>query len=735
MKPSQEIKLSSADNILEIIAPGYSVNIDCPNLIAKVKKTGTTREFLNFKINGTVRPAGNGGTTPLPEGGTYTYSSVSHKKLKENILVEIIMKSSTGIWPEKKAVMEFFPEHFTYFLQVTGRDSSPQMLYDAYYGGTLENNQIHKSKGNFEELFHWSPDGLQLLTSEFNTALVGLGASAFSEERYEGKDRDQSYFYINYPGKPLIASYVIAIRNGGDWFGMGTIEMPNANHGLEVEISRHEILLPYTFGGCLQASSRTPCACPRLAFLFEKSKDRIMESYKERLEEAGLVKEQKIWFDWWSKPIYCNWADLQYRKVIDRKFKAHVRLSAEYNNETYLNELIGIIKEKDLPLGTITIDYGWADYMGDWNPRPDLYPDLRALIDRLHSEGFHVLLWFAPQLVEEGSKLFQKKDLLVKKDADALSTRTLWLGMEAGYPDFTNPATREYFRERLHFMLSGDPGCLNADGLKFDVPFNAPTIESIYFDKSWGGGEVYQYKTQKFINDTAKSFKKDAFIEAGPANPMFKDIADVCRLNDATSDNLYHYDIRAWAANVSGAPVLEGDDWRSFKEYFYRLTLNKAIYSIPSLYGIKYRALTIKDIPNGGNPVSISDEEYKRVSAILKVYLHSPLNPHHEVFIDPFRQIFFRKYKTGKLKGFYSCLGLSGNSALAAYSEEKALVTAIKDIDIVLPLPPGRTAEKVLKIFWNKEENQEIPFTQLKGKIHFEAEDSGSTVQYYEVYY
>jgi alpha-galactosidase len=48
----------------------------------------------------------------------------------------------------------------------------------------------------------------------------------------------------------------------------------------------------------------------------------------------------------------------------------------------------------------VTLDDGWQDNVGDWNLDPKKFPhgdaDMKALVDRIHQEGFRAQLWWSP---------------------------------------------------------------------------------------------------------------------------------------------------------------------------------------------------------------------------------------------------------------------------------------------------------------------------------------------------
>jgi alpha-galactosidase len=63
-----------------------------------------------------------------------------------------------------------------------------------------------------------------------------------------------------------------------------------------------------------------------------------------------------------------------------------------------------IPKLKELGIKWATLDYRWFDNYGDWEPRPDTFPDdlIRKVVDEFHKQGILLQLWWQPIAVEDG---------------------------------------------------------------------------------------------------------------------------------------------------------------------------------------------------------------------------------------------------------------------------------------------------------------------------------------------
>ena len=64
---------------------------------------------------------------------------------------------------------------------------------------------------------------------------------------------------------------------------------------------------------------------------------------------------------------------------------------------------------KKLGFTWVTLDDGWQTAQGDWFLQPSKFPngdaDMRALVDKIHAEGFKAQLWWAPLAADPGTEL------------------------------------------------------------------------------------------------------------------------------------------------------------------------------------------------------------------------------------------------------------------------------------------------------------------------------------------
>ncbi len=84
-----------------------------------------------------------------------------------------------------------------------------------------------------------------------------------------------------------------------------------------------------------------------------------------------------------------------------------------YGRKMKPDQLFGALPVvKKLGFTWVTLDDGWQTAQGDWFLQPSKYPngdsDMRALVDKIHAEGFKAQLWWAPLAADPGTQLVAK---------------------------------------------------------------------------------------------------------------------------------------------------------------------------------------------------------------------------------------------------------------------------------------------------------------------------------------
>lgn len=114
----------------------------------------------------------------------------------------------------------------------------------------------------------------------------------------------------------------------------------------------------------------------------------------------------------------------------------------------------------------VTLDDGWQNNYGDWQLDPEKFPhgddDIKAMVDRIHQEGFKAQLWWSPLSAVPNSKLLTEEPDLALENRDGSRRKISW--WDSDYLCPAVPRVVEYHKELVRKILV-DWGF---DGLKLD---------------------------------------------------------------------------------------------------------------------------------------------------------------------------------------------------------------------------------------------------------------------------
>ena len=172
---------------------------------------------------------------------------------------------------------------------------------------------------------------------------------------------------------------------------------------------------------------------------------------------------------------------------------------------------------KKLGLTWVTLDDGWQTAQGDWFLQPGKFPngdaDMRALVDKIHAEGFKAQLWWAPLAADPGTELVRKHPEMLLLNADGSKQKiSYW---NSWYLCPADPAVVEYHKAIVVKAIR-DWGF---DGLKLDgqhmnaaPPCYNPAHKHARPEESVEG----MPKFFQAIYETALQIKPDALVEFCP---------------------------------------------------------------------------------------------------------------------------------------------------------------------------------------------------------------------------
>ncbi|MFC4560230.1 alpha-xylosidase [Nocardiopsis mangrovi] len=139
--------------------------------------------------------------------------------------------------------------------------------------------------------------------------------------------------------------------------------------------------------------------------------------------------------------------------------------TTRYDEET-VNAFVEGMAERDIPLSVFHFDcfwmreFHWCDF--EWDP--EVFPDPKGMLERLHERGLRVCVWINPYiaqrsaLFEEGARLGH----LVRRPDGTVWQWDMW---QAGMAlvDFTSPAAREWYAGKLRMLLDMGVDCFKTD--------------------------------------------------------------------------------------------------------------------------------------------------------------------------------------------------------------------------------------------------------------------------------
>jgi alpha-galactosidase len=177
---------------------------------------------------------------------------------------------------------------------------------------------------------------------------------------------------------------------------------------------------------------------------------------------------------------------------------------------------------KKLGFSWVTLDDGWQNNYGDWAVDPKKFPngdaDMKALVDRIHQEGFRAQLWWSPLSAVPSSSLLKDHPDWALLNKDGSMRKISWWNS-----DYLCPANREVveYHKALVRKILGEWGF---DGLKLDgqhmngVPacYNPAHHHKRPEDSVEALPDFFRE-----LYETARSVKPDALVEFCPCGTAY----------------------------------------------------------------------------------------------------------------------------------------------------------------------------------------------------------------------
>ena len=139
--------------------------------------------------------------------------------------------------------------------------------------------------------------------------------------------------------------------------------------------------------------------------------------------------------------------------------------TTEYDEKT-ANSFIEGMAQRNIPVSVFHFDcfwmrgFNWCDFIWD----PDTFPSPSEMLARYKARGLHICVWINPYIAES-SCLFEEGRkggfLLMKEDGSVWQTDLWQAGM--ALVDFTNPAARAWYEQKLSGLMDQGVDCFKTD--------------------------------------------------------------------------------------------------------------------------------------------------------------------------------------------------------------------------------------------------------------------------------
>jgi alpha-galactosidase len=177
---------------------------------------------------------------------------------------------------------------------------------------------------------------------------------------------------------------------------------------------------------------------------------------------------------------------------------------------------------KKMGFAWVTLDDGWQNNYGDWAVDPKKFPngdaDMKALVDRIHAEGFRAQLWWSPLSAVPDSQLLKEHPDLALLNRDGSRRKVSWWNSDYLCP--AEPRVTENQKALVRKFL----GEWGFDGLKLDGQhMNAvpPCYNPAHHHQQPEDSVEALPGFFRELYETARSVKPDALVEFCPCGTAY----------------------------------------------------------------------------------------------------------------------------------------------------------------------------------------------------------------------
>lgn len=220
---------------------------------------------------------------------------------------------------------------------------------------------------------------------------------------------------------------------------------------------------------------------------------------------------------------------------------------------------------KKLGFKWVTLDDGWQNNVGDWQLDPKKFPngdkDMKAIVDRIHAEGFRAQLWWSPLSAVPKSELLKEHPDYALLNKDGSRRKISWWNSYYLCP--SDKGVIEYHKALVRKILV-DWGF---DGLKLDGQHmnGAPACYNPAHHHASPEDSVEAVPDFfRAIYETAQAVKPGALVEFCPCGTAYSFLTTPYFNMSVASDPESSFQVRSKAKTLK---ALMGDDLPFFGDH------------------------------------------------------------------------------------------------------------------------------------------------------------------------
>jgi alpha-galactosidase len=279
---------------------------------------------------------------------------------------------------------------------------------------------------------------------------------------------------------------------------------------------------------------------------------------------------------------------------------------------------------KQLGFKWVTLDDGWQNNVGDWALDPKKFPhgdaDIKALVDRIHQEGFKAQLWWSPLSAVPDSELLRDHPDYELLNSDGSKRKVSWWNSY-----YLCPADRrvvEYHKALVRKILV-DWGF---DGLKLDgqhmngVPacYNPAHHHAQLEDSVEALPDFF-----KAIYDTAQAVKPGTLVEFCPCGTSFSFFTMPHFNMSVASDPTSSFQVRSKAKTLK---ALMGDNIPFFGDHVELSDGGNDFASTLGVGGVVGTQFVIPSLVTKRSKSDLTPEREKEFEKWLRIYREKMLS-------------------------------------------------------------------------------------------------------------